>query len=160
MRGVSCGVSTIVLKDLEKDGRVFRRVLLGKRKGARGGGQWSFPGGALEPGELPEDGALRELFEETGLQVERKDLLVWWACPYTNTFVNNTLTGKEAWVTLYFWAVLAPDAPDAQLKEPDKCYLWRWFPLDRLPEPLYPATRVCADASGWRPDSKRSPACP
>lgn len=158
MRGVPCGVATIVLKDFEKDGRTFRRVLLGRRKGALGGGQWCFPGGALEPGETPAAGAIRELYEETGLKVELKDLMVWWACPHTNTFGDNTITGKESWVTLYFWVVLSPDAPEVKLKEPDKCYEWRWFPLTRMPEPLYPATRVCANESGWHPDAKRSPA--
>ena len=33
-------------------------------------GQVSFPGGSLEPGESPVDGALREAHEETGLEVE------------------------------------------------------------------------------------------
>ena len=32
--------------------------------------QWSAPGGHLEPGETPEEGARRELLEETGLRVE------------------------------------------------------------------------------------------
>jgi 8-oxo-dGTP pyrophosphatase MutT (NUDIX family) len=31
--------------------------------------QWSFPGGAIEPGEEPEEAAHRELLEETGLTV-------------------------------------------------------------------------------------------
>jgi 8-oxo-dGTP diphosphatase len=32
-----------------------------------GVGQWTLPGGGLEFGEAPRDGALRELAEETGL---------------------------------------------------------------------------------------------
>jgi 8-oxo-dGTP pyrophosphatase MutT (NUDIX family) len=32
-------------------------------------GRWLFPGGAIEPGEIPADAALREMWEETGLVV-------------------------------------------------------------------------------------------
>lgn len=33
-------------------------------------GAWSTPGGAIEPGEAPEDAVVREVWEETGLWVE------------------------------------------------------------------------------------------
>lgn len=46
------------------------RVLL-----VREDGQWMLPGGMLEPGETPAEGAARELREETGLSVEIDDLL-------------------------------------------------------------------------------------
>jgi 8-oxo-dGTP diphosphatase len=32
-------------------------------------GQWSLPGGAIEPGEEPAEAIIREVWEETGLQV-------------------------------------------------------------------------------------------
>jgi 8-oxo-dGTP diphosphatase len=42
-------------------------VLLGRR--ADGIPPWVFPGGKIEPGESPEDAAVRETLEETGLRV-------------------------------------------------------------------------------------------
>lgn len=36
---------------------------------------WNLPGGGLEKGEAPWDGAVREVKEETGLDVEIKDLV-------------------------------------------------------------------------------------
>ena len=43
------------------------QVLLVKRDIEPKKGQWCLPGGFIELGEAPEDGALRELSEETGL---------------------------------------------------------------------------------------------
>jgi 8-oxo-dGTP pyrophosphatase MutT (NUDIX family) len=51
---------SIALRD--NDGR----VLLARHAE---GNNWLFPGGAIEPGEVPSDSAVREMFEETGLLV-------------------------------------------------------------------------------------------
>ncbi|HET6773585.1 MAG TPA: NUDIX hydrolase [Acidimicrobiales bacterium] len=45
-------------------------ILLLKRAGGALTGQWFLPGGAVERGELPEEGARRELVEESGLDIE------------------------------------------------------------------------------------------
>jgi 8-oxo-dGTP diphosphatase len=45
------------------------KVLLVKRRVKEGNLTWQFPAGAVEPGELPEDAAVRETDEETGLSV-------------------------------------------------------------------------------------------
>lgn len=53
------------------------RVLLfcGSDPAVPGGDSWWFtPGGGLDPGESEREGAARELFEETGLQVDPLDL--------------------------------------------------------------------------------------
>ena len=42
-------------------------VLVGRRRD--GDPPWTFPGGKIEPGEVPENAAVRETLEETGLQV-------------------------------------------------------------------------------------------
>ena len=50
---------------IEKDGAV---LIARRKKTDRFGGVWEFPGGKLEPGEIPEVGLRRELKEELGLE--------------------------------------------------------------------------------------------
>jgi 8-oxo-dGTP pyrophosphatase MutT (NUDIX family) len=45
-------------------------LLLKRAAGSALAGQWFLPGGVVEPGELPEDGARRELREESGLEID------------------------------------------------------------------------------------------
>ena len=49
---------------------VFRRGAAGREVlMIAGHGAWSFPKGRMEPGETPEQTALREVFEETGYRI-------------------------------------------------------------------------------------------
>ena len=102
------GVAVIVVKG--------NRVLLGKRKGAHGTGTWAFPGGHLEFNESIEDCALREVYEETGLQVKNLRF-----GPYTNDIFPAE---KKHYVTLFVIADHAYGEP--QVKEPHKCERWEW----------------------------------
>jgi len=45
-------------------------LLLQRAEGSALAGQWFLPGGMVEPGELPEAGARRELLEEAGLEID------------------------------------------------------------------------------------------
>lgn len=48
-----------------------KQILLLQRSDKVGGsGSWSFPGGAVDPGEDAIDGLIREIDEETGLEVK------------------------------------------------------------------------------------------
>jgi 8-oxo-dGTP diphosphatase len=56
------GVGVMILKD--------GKVLLGKRKGSHGEGEYAFPGGHLEYMESFEDCARREVNEECGIEIK------------------------------------------------------------------------------------------
>jgi 8-oxo-dGTP diphosphatase len=54
-------------------GVIVRRggqILLIRRKNVHGDGTWSTPGGHLDPGEAPADCAVREVREETGIDIQ------------------------------------------------------------------------------------------
>ncbi|RDV48608.1 MULTISPECIES: NUDIX hydrolase [unclassified Streptomyces] len=51
------------------------RVLLVRRRVAEGVLSWQFPAGKIEPGEAPEEAAVRETQEETGLLVTPTSVL-------------------------------------------------------------------------------------
>ncbi len=51
------------------------RILLEKRKGEPGRGKWSIPGGIVELGESAEQTVIREVKEETNLEVEKPKLV-------------------------------------------------------------------------------------
>jgi len=46
-------------------------VWVGRRNGADEPWRWQFPQGGIDPGETPQDAALRELFEETGIKPDQ-----------------------------------------------------------------------------------------
>jgi len=122
---VRVGVAAIIT-----DGR--GRILMGQRKGSHGDGTWSLPGGHMDFGEEPEDTIRREILEETGLKVGQ--VIVHEGCPYLNTYFHKE--GKQ-YITLFFVAEYLDGEP--QLKEPEKCSGWHWFPHNDLPDPLFAA---------------------
>lgn len=145
---VPTGVGVILLKDTP-----CHSVLLGKRKGAHGEGQWSLPGGRLDPGEDPRACAARELEEETGIGLHPSRLLVWEHCPF-----NSTITGGQPWVTLFYWAQWQEGDGDPELCEPEKCSEWDFFSTENLPEPMFQAAWDMAEKVGWkRPHMLRPP---
>ncbi len=61
------GSAAVVVKD--------GKVLLGKRNKKNAYGKWVIPGGRVDWGETIRDAAVREIKEETGLDIKVKELL-------------------------------------------------------------------------------------
>jgi 8-oxo-dGTP diphosphatase len=83
--------------------------------------RWGFPGGALEPGETPEQAAVRETREETGLEVRVQSLVG-----------SYSLADSSLVAHLFRGAIVAgvPAVPDTgEIAEV------AWWPVDALPEP-------------------------
>lgn len=102
------------------------RVLLGKRKGSHGEGEYAFPGGHLEYMESFEDCAKRETTEECGIKIRniRFQLLS-----------NITKYAPKHYVHVGLIADWKSGEP--KLLEPEKIESWGWYDLDKLPSPLF-----------------------
>jgi ADP-ribose pyrophosphatase YjhB (NUDIX family) len=100
---------------VERDGR----VLLGRRERDPSRGLWDVPGGFLDEGEHPLDGLRRELREETGLDVDVKELLGFWMEFYGGRFVLCI-----TWLAEAVGGTLTPGDDMGDL---------RWFAPDDLP---------------------------
>ncbi|XP_043692384.1 nudix hydrolase 1 [Telopea speciosissima] len=108
-----------------------KSVLLGKRRGSIGDSYFALPGGHLEFGESFEECAVREVKEETGLDIEKIEFLT----------VTNNVFLQEAkpshYVIIFERAVLKDTLQSPQNMEPTKCDGWDWYDWNHLPEPLF-----------------------
>lgn len=123
---------------LMKDGK----VLLGQRhvdpdkadSELRGEGTWTMPGGKLHYQEGFEEGAAREVAEETGIRLSSAKVIA----------VNNDYNQHAHFVTIGLYSDDFSGEP--QVLEPDEIIRWEWFGLDELPEPLFePSKKLIAN---------------
>ena len=117
------------------------KVLLGKRIGKLGHGEWWCPGGHLEFGETVESGMIRETFEETWIQLDSIVL-----GPYTEEFFEQE---ARHYINLTGVAEV-DDNVTPQAMEIDKCEQWEWFDWENLPTP-YSATYDKLKSIGFHP---------
>jgi 8-oxo-dGTP diphosphatase len=129
--GVGFGI--MILKD--------NKVLLGKRHDdpekadslLHGAGTWTMPGGKLHFQEVPEDGAVREVMEETGLKITKDNLKL--------ISLTNEIVEDAHFITLGFLCKEFEGEPS--VTEPDEITEWGWFALDALPERVFfPSRKV------------------
>ena len=105
------------------------RLLMLKRSDNK---SWGFPGGAVEPGELVEDAALRETLEESGLQVDEMSLFGVFSGPECYYKYPN---GDEVYnVTIVY---LSRDFT-GEIQLNNEHTEWGWFLVEEIPEDLSP----------------------
>ncbi|HXG79835.1 MAG TPA: 8-oxo-dGTP diphosphatase MutT [Methyloceanibacter sp.] len=112
-------------------------ILIAKRpRGRPLAGLWEFPGGKIEPGEVPEDALIRELNEELGIDVAREDL-----APLT--FVSHAYSNFHLLMPVYLcrrWrgTIVAHEGQEVRWVRPDTLDRYDMPPAD---EPLKTALR-------------------
>jgi|SRR3989344_3600828 len=102
------------------------KVLLGRRKGSHGSGEYSGAGGHFEYMESFEQCAKREVKEETGLEIENVRFLC---------LVNVKEYHPKHYVDIGLVADWKSGEP--QIMEPEKIESWDWYDIERLPSPLF-----------------------
>jgi len=109
---------------------VAGHVLLVRRKNPPGKGLWAIPGGFLEGRERLLQGAIRELKEETGLDVADAELVQ--ACRTVSVFDHPDRSQRGRVITHAHWFDLPlPTLP--VVAGADDAAEARWFPIAELP---------------------------
>jgi 8-oxo-dGTP diphosphatase len=116
-------VKAIILKD--------NKVILMKRSNyeSANANQWDLPGGRLGIAEIPQKALIREVFEETGLNVEIETCF---DCQYF-TFPKSTTEPEETHnIAISFIARYV----SGDMKISEEHVLIDWFDIENIPEDL------------------------
>jgi 8-oxo-dGTP diphosphatase len=102
-----------------------RMLLVHQSYGAR---HWALPGGLLEPGESPQEAAVREVREEVGVDFEPATLVA----VYTlrSRGLRFVFSGRFSGTPV--------------VRDKNELTEIGWFPLDALPQPLAPSAPYAA----------------
>jgi len=114
------GVGLLLIKD--------GKILLGKRKGSHGEGEYGGFGGHMEGQESFEQTILREMAEEGGPDIKVKNLR--FLC-----VSNIRKYAPKHYVDIGMVAEWESGEP--QVTEPEKLEDWRWYDLNDVPQPLF-----------------------
>jgi ADP-ribose pyrophosphatase len=98
------------------------QILLEKRKNEPGKGKWSIPGGKVDLGETARQTVIREVKEETGLEVERPKLI---------DVVDNVTRDSDGKIEYHFVIIdYFVKLTGGILKAADDADELQWAPLD------------------------------
>lgn len=120
------GIGVLIFKD--------NKVLIGKRKGSHGEGEYAFPGGHLEYMESFADCASRETLEETGIEIQNVRF---------QYLANITKYAPKHYVHIGLIADWKNGEP--KVLEPHKCESWNWYDIDNMPSPMFEMAKLAID---------------
>ena len=121
------GVAAVIFRD--------ERVLLQRRDDNR---QWGLPGGSVEPGESVRTAVIREVREETGLDVEPLRLIG----VYSDPANHQIITYPDGNVIHYVSSVFECAVRGGTLTCCDESLELAFFPPDALPADTLPISRI------------------
>ena len=102
------------------------KILLEKRKNAPGKGKWSIPGGLVDLGESIEQAVIREVKEETGLDVYEPRLV---------DVVNYVSLGEQGAVRYHFVIVdYLVTVKEGKPKAASDAEALKWVPFNEVEE--------------------------
>jgi len=122
---------------------INKKILLVKHKDYD---KWLQPGGHIEEDETPEEAAIREVYEETGIKITilgerfpREDDLVRPLGIQCNRKENG-----DRHIDIIYYA--KPNDPEAPLKINDESFDIKWFARNELEQlPVFPDVRITMD---------------
>ena len=105
-------------------------------------GQWALPGGFLEDSESTKHAAVRELFEESGLLLEKQNSSAdkLYAGP-----VLDVRTTIHAWIETSLWLFETNFTELPNVHGNDDAITAQWFRVDAIPDDLYGSHAVLID---------------
>lgn len=124
---VRVGIGVMIFKD--------GMILLGKRKGSHGSGEYAFPGGHMEYMESFTQCAQRETKEECGIEIHNIRF---------EYVANITDYAPKHYVHIGLIADWKSGTPEVLEKE--KVESWNWYPLEKVPPRLF---KPCAMAIAY-----------
>ena len=101
-------------------------VLMLKRASGYGSGSYSLIAGHVEEGESSTSAAIRETFEESGLEIKAEDI---------SHFLTLHRRGEDGKVYIDLFFSVSRWVGIVENREPDKCYELKWCSLQQLPNP-------------------------
>ncbi len=136
---IAVTVDSVIFKKAEGT----TKLLLIKRKNDPFKNSWALPGGFLEEDESLENGAKRELKEETGIEIE--------SLKQFNTYGDIQRDPRGRTISIAFIGILTKES---QIVAGDDAAEAKWFYLEELPNLAFDHFQIIQDANSWLKKNK------
>lgn len=127
---VGAGTNSLLIED--------GKVLLQKRAD---NGLWGLPGGGMDAGESMAECAVREMWEETGIETRVTRLIGVYSDPAHHSIMSYK-HGPEVRIVQYVIGLYEVERTGGEIVVSHESTAVEWHPTNTLPEPISPAARL------------------